>query len=102
MLKNLALLATAVTLILSSNAFATATKAHADSAISKATMANNAAKKVGYEWRDTGKMIKKAQKMSAKKDYSGAIKLAKKAETQGITAAAQYASETKRFAKNHQ
>lgn len=101
MLKKFTLLATAVTLILSSNVFAGATKAHADSAISKATMANNAAKKVGYEWRDTGKMIKKAKTMVSKKDYSGAIKLANAAEAQGNTAAAQFDIETKRFAKNH-
>jgi len=101
MLKKLAILTTAAALILSSNAFAGATKAHADKAISQASMANAAAKKLGYEWRDTGKLIKKAKKMVSKKDYSAAIKTAKKAETQGHTAVAQYYSETKRFSKNH-
>jgi len=101
MLKKLALLTTAAALLLSSNVFAGATKAHADKAISQASMANEAAKKLGYEWRDTGKLIKKAKKMVSKKDYSKAIKLAKKAEAQGHDAVAQSHSEAKRFSKNH-
>lgn len=101
MLKQISILASATVLLLSSNAFAGATKANADQAISKATMANAAAQKVGYAWRDTAKMIKKAKKMASEKKYDKAIKTAKMAEAQGKNALAQYHSETKRFEKNH-
>ncbi len=101
MLKKLAILTTATALLLSSNVFAGSTKDLANKAISQASMANDAAKKLGYEWRDTGKLIKKAKALSANKDYSGAIKTAKKAEDQGHTAVSQYHTETKRFTKLH-
>ncbi len=101
MLKKLSVLAAASVFLISTNVLAGATKAHADKAIEKATMANSAAKKVGYEWRDTGKMIKSAKKMVGKKDYSAAIAQAKTAEAQGHNALAQYHSESKRFAKLH-
>ncbi len=79
--------------LLSTGAFASA-----DSAIAAAEAANNAAKAVGYEWRDTGKMIKKAKELAKKGQTSAAIKLAKQAEEQGHDAVAQYKSESKRFA----
>ncbi len=102
MFKQLAILTAAMALILSGNVFAGATKALADKAISQASMANDAAKKLGYEWRDTGKLIKQAKTLSSKKDYAAAIKTAKKAEAQGHAAVAQYHTETKRFAKLHE
>jgi len=40
------------------------------------------AKKVGFEWRDIGKFLKKADKAAKKGDYKTAIKLAKKAKFQ--------------------
>lgn len=85
----------AFTALLSTGAFASA-----DSAIAAAEAANNAAKAVGYEWRDTGKMIKKAKQLAKQGKNSEAIKLAKKAEQQGHDAVAQYKSESKRYAAN--
>lgn len=99
MIKKITLLTISATLLFSANAFSAATKAHAEKAIQKASMANSAAKKLGYEWRDTGKMIKAAKKMLSKKQYSKAIKTAKAAEDQGNMAVKQYHSETMRFNK---
>ena len=70
-------------------------------AIADAKAANAEAKSVEYEWRDTGKFIKKAEKALADGDAEGAIKLAKKAEKQANIAVAQAASENKRFLNNH-
>jgi nucleoid-associated protein YgaU len=66
-------------------------------AIADAKAANAEAKAVDYEWRDTGKVIKKAEKALADGDTEGAIKLAKKAEKQANIAVAQAASENKKF-----
>ncbi|VAW52237.1 hypothetical protein MNBD_GAMMA05-119 [hydrothermal vent metagenome] len=66
-------------------------------AIADAKAANAKAKSVDYEWRDTGKVIKKAEKALAGGDTEGAIKLAKKAEKQASIAVAQAASENKKF-----
>jgi osmotically-inducible protein OsmY len=41
------------------------------------------AKSVGGEWRDAGKILKKAAKLAKKGDYAKAIKLAVKVERQG-------------------
>ena len=60
----------------------TKTKAEADAAIATAVKLNNKTKKVYYEWRDTGKLIKKAKKASKKGDFDKAVKLANKAERQ--------------------
>lgn len=70
---------------------------NAAAAIAAAEASNAKAKAAGYEWRDTGKMIKEAKKAAEMKDYDKAIKLAKKAENQGELAVKQQASETKRF-----
>ncbi len=52
-------------------------------AIAKAAKAEQKkAKKVGFEWRDVGKFLKKADKAAKKGDYKTAIKLAKKAKFQ--------------------
>ncbi len=60
------------------------------SAISAAKAANKKAKAVGYEWRDTGKTLKKAEALANKGDSAGAIKLAKKAESEAMLAVKQY------------
>jgi hypothetical protein len=86
----------AISSVLSTSAFASA-----DSAIAAAEAAQKAAAKVGYEWRDTGKMIKQAKKLAKEGKTADAIKLAKRAEEQGHDAVAQYKSETMRFAKMH-
>jgi hypothetical protein len=51
--------------------------------IKAAKAENKAAAKVGFEWRDAGKMIKKAEKALADGDTAKAMKLAKMAEFQG-------------------
>ena len=66
-------------------------------AIADAKAANAEAKSVDYEWRDTGKLIKSAEKALADGDAEGAIKLANKAEEQANIAIAQAAAENKKF-----
>jgi len=58
-------------------------------AIAAAKMAQKKAASVGGEWRDTGKMIKKAEKLLADNKWEDAAKLAKKAEAQGMLGHAQ-------------
>ena len=58
-------------------------KAAAESAIAAAESARKKAASIDGEWRDTGKMIKKAQAALKKGDSTKAIKLANKAEKQG-------------------
>ena len=75
-----------------------ATEQAAKDAIAAAKKANKDAKAVGYEWRDTGKLIKKAEKALADEDYAKAIKLANKAKRQAESAIAQERSERGRLA----
>ncbi|MBT4859956.1 MAG: hypothetical protein HON46_04045 [Gammaproteobacteria bacterium] len=72
-----------------------------DEAIAAAESARKAAAAVGYEWRDTGLMIKKAKELAAKGKNEDAIKLAKKAEEEGKDALSQYRSELSRYSKTH-
>ena len=70
------------------------TTVSADETSFKATYdaAESARKKAAsmkYEWRDTGKMLKKAKEAADKGDYKTAEKLAKKAKMQGEMAVAQ-------------
>jgi len=58
----------------------------AEQAIADAKSANAQAKKMGAEWRDTGKMIKKAEKALADGDDQKAIKIANKAQRQAENA----------------
>ncbi len=69
----------------------------AEKAIAAAKAANADAKAVNYEWRDTGKIIKKAEKKLADGDEDGALKLANKAKAQAVTAVAQAEAENKKF-----
>ena len=66
-------------------------------AIADAKAANAEAKAVNYEWRDTGKIIKSAEKKLADGDEAGALKLANTAKAQANTAVAQAAHENKKF-----
>jgi len=75
-------------------------KTDATTAIAAAEKARKAAHKVGYEWRDTAKLIKQAKKAVKKKKYTKAIKLAKKAERQGNDAVAQYHDQKNAAAMN--
>jgi histidyl-tRNA synthetase len=54
-----------------------------------ADAARKQAASMSYEWRDTGKMLKKAREAADKGDYASANKLAMKAQMQGKMAVAQ-------------
>ena len=54
-----------------------------------ADAARKKAASMNYEWRDTGKILKKAKKAADKGDYETAEKLANKARMQGEMAQAQ-------------
>jgi uncharacterized membrane protein YdfJ with MMPL/SSD domain len=58
--------------------------ASAADAIARADAARKKAASVDGEWRDTGKFIKKAEEAAKAGDYEKAIKLAKKAEDEGM------------------
>ncbi|OOZ41795.1 hypothetical protein [Solemya elarraichensis gill symbiont] len=81
MLKTIAS-ALVISVALSGAAFA-ADKAAADAAIAEAKAALSKAGKKGIAWRDTGKMIKKAEKAAEKGDFDAAVKTAGKAKFQG-------------------
>ena len=92
-MKKIAMLAAAATLMLGACATATGptmTEQDAMTAIEMAKEQNAAAAKVSYEWRDAGKIIKKAEEAMKKQDYDTAVKLANKAKDQGILAQQQY------------
>jgi len=57
-----------------------------ETTLASANAENKKAKKAGNEWRDTGKIMKKAKKAASKGDYATANKLAKKAKTQAMLA----------------
>ena len=61
----------------------------AASAISGAKAANKKAKAVGYEWRDTGKLLKKAEAAAKSGDNEKAVKLANKAKSEAMMAVKQ-------------
>jgi len=63
-----------------------ADQASAEKAIADAKSANAEAKKMGHEWRDTGKIIKQAEAALAAGDYQKAMDLADKARRQGENA----------------
>lgn len=52
-------------------------------AIAAAKAAQKKANSIGGEWRDTGKMIKKAEELAAEGKIEKAIKTTKAAESQG-------------------
>ena len=56
----------------------------AEDAIAAAKDAQKQAASVGGEWRDTGKMIKKAEELLAQGKTEEALKLARAAEAQGM------------------
>ena len=56
----------------------------AEDAIADAKEAQKQANMVGGEWRDTGKMIKKAEELLAAGKAAEAEKLAREAEAQGM------------------
>lgn len=72
----------------------------AEQAIAEAKAANEAAKAAGYEWRDTGKLIKQAEAALAAGDEATAEKLAKKALEQAKSAQAQARTEEEKFSNS--
>ena len=75
------------------------TAGSAADAIAAAKAANAKAKKETYEWRDTGKLIKKAEKALKDGDDATAIKLANKAQRQAENAVKQKYAELNRLRK---
>lgn len=71
------------------------TKNDAAGAIMAAEQANKKAKKVGFEWRDTGKIIKKAKAAAKDGEFDAAVKQANKAKKQAKNAMAQYKASKK-------
>jgi nucleoid-associated protein YgaU len=70
----------------------------AKDAIAAAKEANARAAAIGYEWRDTAEMIKKAEEALGESKYEDAIKLANKARKQAENAIAQKQAEDARIA----
>lgn len=66
----------------------------AESAILAAEHEQKRAKAKGYEWRDTGKMIKKAKEALKEGKTDEAVKLANKAKRQSSNAIAQAAEQS--------
>ena len=66
------------------------TENDAKGAITAAEHQTKRAAKHFYEWRDTGKLIKKAKAALKAKDYNKAVKLANKAKAQSTMALQQY------------
>lgn len=70
-----------------------ATAEEAKAAISSAEQKTKQARKLDNEWRDTGKIIKKAKKALKEDDIATAMKLANKASRQSDNALKQYAQQ---------
>lgn len=85
--KTLKTLAVAITLTIASGAYlgpANAAGMNAEMAIAAAKDARKQAASVGGEWRDTGKMIKKAEALLAEGKTEEAAKMAEAAEAQAM------------------
>ena len=87
MTKTIKTLVLATTFAIAGGAFSTAALAgdmDAEKAIMSAKEARKHAASVGGEWRDTGKMIKKAEELLAKGKHEEAAKMAAEAEAQAM------------------
>ncbi|RDH85037.1 MAG: SoxXA-binding protein [endosymbiont of Galathealinum brachiosum] len=73
----------------SSGNSAAATKEGYNAALVNANKSLKAAAQANYVWRDSGKMLKKADKAAKKGDFETATKLANQAKRQGDMALAQ-------------
>jgi hypothetical protein len=87
------LLAAAFT-IFTSGYLTSANAAEPAAAIAAAKDAQKQAKSVGGEWRDTGKMIKKAEKLLKEGKSEEAAKMAEMAEAQGMLGYMQATAQT--------
>ncbi|MCU7959269.1 MAG: SoxXA-binding protein [gamma proteobacterium symbiont of Bathyaustriella thionipta] len=74
-------------------AASTGSKADYESALAAANKAMKEAKSVDGLWRDTGKILKGAEKAAKAGDYAKATKMAKTAEFQGHMGASQAKSQ---------
>lgn len=90
-MRNIVSFAAILSLLVSSAAFAG--DPAVQRAIDEATGAAKKANSVGFEWRDTGKMIKKAQAAADKGDDATAMKWANMARDQGVLGYKQYESQ---------
>lgn len=66
-----------------------------DKALSDAKMSIAGASKAGYEWRDSGKILKQAEEAAKAGDLDKAISLANKAKRQGDLAVLQAQQQAK-------
>ena len=97
MLKLTKTLLLATTLTLSAGTYlatASAADMSAETAIASAKDARKQAISVGGEWRDTGKMIKKAEALLKEGKTKKAAKMAQAAETQAMLGYMQATSQT--------
>ena len=85
-MKTKYLMIALITSLLFSGTALANSKADYEQALSTAKAAQKAASALKGEWRDTGKLLKKAAKAAKKGDYAKATKLAQKAELQGKAA----------------
>ena len=95
--KTIKTLLAVATLTISSTVFlapAGAADMSADKAIAAAKEARKHAASVGGEWRDTGKMIKKAEALLAEGKTEEAAKMAAEAEAQAMLGYMQATSQT--------
>lgn len=96
-LSSLIALVFAVAIGCSSTSDSTGGEQAAKDAIAAAKAANQQAKDLNNEWRDTGKVIKKAEEALAAGEYDKAISLANKARRQAENAVAQVERENARI-----
>lgn len=89
-MRRIMLLALSLTLTTSIQAMAADIDADVQKALDAATAANKKAASVGYAWRDTKKIMKKAVAAAEKGDKAKAMALANEAHTQAKLAYAQY------------
>jgi hypothetical protein len=87
------LLIVATSLLLSSGMVNAASKADAEAAINAAKASLDKADAAGFEWRDSRKLLKKAESITKKGEYDKAVKLANQAKQQGDAAIKQAASQ---------
>lgn len=94
-LLTLSALAILITACASQTAKMEPTEERAAKAIAAADAARKEAASAGFEWRDTGKIIKQAKDATSKKDYAKATQLAERAERQSHNALKQAAIASK-------
>lgn len=93
-MKKIAILAMTAALSLAACATGPSmTEQQANSAISAAKSELTKAKNINYAWRDTGKLIKAAEKAAKKGEYGKAVDLANEARKQSEIAQVQQSEE---------